>query len=103
MASTLKIPVQVTIRAVVHEVQGGGFWAEVASLPGCVAQAENLATLERNLRQAIEDWWAESPEKTETESLQLTAIQGGDGPPADSYPLAYPYLPPPSWVEDGDE
>jgi len=103
MDSILNLPVHVTIRAVVHEIEGGGFWAEVSSMPGCVAQAETLATLERNLRQAIEDWWAELPEKTEAEGLQLAAIQGDNGPLTDSDPQSYPYLPPPSWVEDGDE
>jgi len=34
-----------TIKAVVHQAEEGGFWAEVPALPGCVTQAETLDEL----------------------------------------------------------
>ena len=45
-----------TLKAVVHEAEEGGYWAEVPALPGCVTQAESMAELETNLHEAIEGW-----------------------------------------------
>lgn len=45
-----------TLKAIIHEAEEGGFWAEVPSLPGCVTQAESLPELEANIHQAIEGW-----------------------------------------------
>jgi predicted RNase H-like HicB family nuclease len=38
----------------VFEAEEGGFWADVAELPGCVAQGESLDELMQNARDAIE-------------------------------------------------
>lgn len=43
-----------TIRAIVHKAEEGGFWAEVPSVPGCATQGETLDELRANLREAIE-------------------------------------------------
>jgi hypothetical protein len=45
-----------TIKAVVHQAEEGGYWAEVPALPGCVTQAETLDELRNNLKEAIELW-----------------------------------------------
>lgn len=45
-----------TLKAIIHEAEEGGFWAEVPALPGCFAQAETMAELEANLHEAIEGW-----------------------------------------------
>ena len=42
------------IRAIVHEADEGGYWAEVPAIPGCATQAETLDELTQNLREAIE-------------------------------------------------
>ena len=42
------------IKAVVHEAEEGGLWAEVPALPGCASQGETLDELMQNLREAIE-------------------------------------------------
>jgi predicted RNase H-like HicB family nuclease len=73
MTSTPSVPVEIT--AVVHEIEGGGYWAEVPGFPGCVAQAGTLEALRDNLRAAIDDWLGASV-KTEREARQLAAIQG---------------------------
>ena len=31
-----------TIKAVVHKAEEGGYWAEVPALPGCVTQGETM-------------------------------------------------------------
>jgi predicted RNase H-like HicB family nuclease len=45
-----------TIKAVVHQAEEGGFWAEVRPLPGCVTQGETMDELRGNLKEAIELW-----------------------------------------------
>ena len=42
------------IKAVVHEAEEGGFWAEVPAIPGCATQGETLEELRQNLYEAIE-------------------------------------------------
>ncbi len=46
------------LKAIVHEAEEGGYWAEVPALPGCVTEGENMEELLRNLREAIEGWLA---------------------------------------------
>ena len=41
------------IKAIVHEAEEGGFWAEVPAIPGCATQAETMDELMRNLHEAI--------------------------------------------------
>jgi len=45
-----------TIKAIVHVAEEGGFWAEVPVLPGCVTQGETMEEIEANLREAIDLW-----------------------------------------------
>ena len=42
------------IKAIVHEAEEGGFWAEVPAIPGCATQGETMEELLRNLHEAIE-------------------------------------------------
>ncbi|MBU6171694.1 MAG: type II toxin-antitoxin system HicB family antitoxin [Verrucomicrobia bacterium] len=44
------------LKAIIHEAEEGGFWAEVPALPGCFTQGESLEELEANLTEAIEGW-----------------------------------------------
>jgi predicted RNase H-like HicB family nuclease len=44
----------VKIKAVVHEAEEGGFWAEVPAIPGCATQGETMDELIANLHDAIE-------------------------------------------------
>lgn len=100
MTQTLSVPVEII--AEVHEIEGGGYWAEVLRFPGCVAQAETIEALKQNIAQAVEDWLAASPVKTDVEARQLAAIQGRNAIVDESRPQSYRYQPPPSWIdEDG--
>ena len=45
-----------TLKAIIHEAEEGGFWAEVPSLPGCFTQGETMEDLEGNLQEAISGW-----------------------------------------------
>jgi len=40
-------------KAVIHDAEEGGFWAEIPALPGCFTQGETLDELHENLREAI--------------------------------------------------
>ena len=42
------------LKAIVHEAEEGGFWAEVPAIPGCASQGETMEELLVNLREAIE-------------------------------------------------
>lgn len=42
-----------TLTALVHEDEDGGYWAEVAELPGAITQGDTEAELESNLQEAI--------------------------------------------------
>ena len=42
------------IKAVVHDAEEGGYWAEVPAIPGCATQGETMDELMANLRDAIE-------------------------------------------------
>jgi predicted RNase H-like HicB family nuclease len=92
MTSTLTIPVKII--ADVHEIEGGGYWAEVPCLPGCVAQAKTRERLEENIAQAIEDWMSDSTVKTEDEARKLAKIQGLSKPIDEAFPISYSYSPP---------
>jgi len=43
-----------TIQAIVHRAEEGGYWAEVPTIPGCATQGETMEELRLNLREAIE-------------------------------------------------
>jgi len=52
-----------TLKAIIHEAEEGGFWGEVPALPGCVSQGDTLEEITRNLREAVEGWLlVETPE-----------------------------------------
>jgi len=65
-----------TLKAIIHKAEEGGFWAEVPSLPGCVTQADTLNELKANLREAVELWLSVDDEAAESnasdEVLELT-------------------------------
>lgn len=100
MTCTFTVPIE--IPAEVHELEGGGYWAEVPSLPGCVAQAETLEVLRENVRSAVVDWMARSAAKTEGEASQLAAIQGAPMPPGRGFPESNEYRPPPAWTDEDE-
>lgn len=40
------------IKAVVHEAEEGGYWAEIPALPGCITEGETLEELAVNIKEA---------------------------------------------------
>lgn len=41
-------------KAIIHEAEEGGYWAEVPSLPGCFSQGETQSEVKDNIKEAIE-------------------------------------------------
>lgn len=52
-----------TVKAIVHPAEEGGYWAEVPSLPGCFTQADTLDDLKVRLAEAIEGWFLADAEQ----------------------------------------
>ena len=44
------------IKAIVHQAEEGGYWAEVPALPGCITEGDTMEELESNLKDAIQGW-----------------------------------------------
>jgi predicted RNase H-like HicB family nuclease len=42
------------LKVIVHEVDEGGYWAEVPSIPGCATQGETFDELLGNIYEAVE-------------------------------------------------
>jgi len=64
-----------TVKAIIHEAEEGGFWAEVPALPGCVTQGESVDEVTKNLREAVEGWLSvETPESEITSSDRVIEL-----------------------------
>jgi predicted RNase H-like HicB family nuclease len=44
----------VILKAIIHDAEEGGYWAEAPALPGCVTQGESIEEVTANLREAID-------------------------------------------------
>ena len=42
------------LKVIVHEAEEGGYWAEVAAIPGCATQGDSFEELLSNLYEAVE-------------------------------------------------
>ena len=65
------------IKAIIHEAEEGGYWAEVPALPGCVTQGETWEEVMENLQEAIEGWLEvanESLNEKETDRIVEIAV-----------------------------
>jgi hypothetical protein len=56
------------IKAIVHEAEEGGFWAEVPAIPGCASQGETMDELMANLHEAAQDRAASPSRKDSRDS-----------------------------------
>jgi predicted RNase H-like HicB family nuclease len=64
-----------TLKAIIHKAEEGGFWAEVPALPGCITQGETMEELRTNLQDAIKLWLeAGELEATENEEHQILEL-----------------------------
>lgn len=54
-----------TINAIIHEAEEGGYWAEIPSLPGCFTEAESLEELRGNLLEAVQGWMETAEERAQ--------------------------------------
>jgi predicted RNase H-like HicB family nuclease len=42
------------LKVIIHEVEEGGYWAEVPAIPGCATQGDDFEELLGNLYEAVE-------------------------------------------------
>ncbi len=42
------------IKAIIHDAEEGGYWAEVPGIPGCATQGDSFEELLTNLYEAVE-------------------------------------------------
>ena len=42
------------LKVIIHEVEEGGYWAEVPAIPGCMTQGQTMQELIENLYDAVE-------------------------------------------------
>lgn len=64
-----------TLKAIIHPADEGGFWAEVPALPGCVAQGETIDEIRSNLKEAIEGWLSvETPQDSMGHNDQVIEV-----------------------------
>jgi predicted RNase H-like HicB family nuclease len=68
--------IRMTLKAIIHPAEEGGFWAEVPALPGCLTQGETIEELKANLHEAVELWLSVDDEAMESNAndkiLELT-------------------------------
>ena len=46
----------IEIKAIIHEAEEGGYWAEVPSMPGCITEGDTLDELKANIADAAIGW-----------------------------------------------
>jgi predicted RNase H-like HicB family nuclease len=49
------------LKAIIHEAEEGGYWAEVPAIPGCATQGDTMEELLANLSVAVEGCLATPP------------------------------------------
>ena len=42
------------LQVIIHDVEEGGYWAEVPAIPGCAIQGDTMEELLLNLYEAVE-------------------------------------------------
>jgi predicted RNase H-like HicB family nuclease len=42
------------LKAIIHEAEEGGYWAEIPAVPGCATQGETFEELLLNIYEAVE-------------------------------------------------
>ncbi len=65
------------VKAIIHEDEDGGYWAEVPVLPGCATQGDTIEELLANLREAIEGYLSidvEAPLPTDKDRVMEIAL-----------------------------
>jgi predicted RNase H-like HicB family nuclease len=63
------------LKAIIHEAEEGGYWAEVPALPGCVTQGDTMDEVTANLREAMEGWLSvETPEGAVTQNDRVIEL-----------------------------
>lgn len=52
----ISIGKQMPYQVIIHDAEEGGYWAEVAGMPGCYSEGETLAEAKANIQEAAMGW-----------------------------------------------
>ena len=63
------------VKAVVHEAEEGGYWAEVPAIPGCATQGETMEELLGNVHEAIEACLSVDLDQPESDSHDRVTVE----------------------------
>lgn len=63
------------VKVRVYEAEDGGFWATVPGLPGCITEAETMAELAANVKDAMEGILAEEGEPESDEPSRVLELE----------------------------
>ena len=63
------------LKAIIHEAEEGGYWAEIPALPGCVSQGDTFEETVANIREAAEGWLEVSDERVPQSEGQLVEVE----------------------------
>ena len=44
------------LEVIIHREEGGGYWAEIPAMPGCLSDGATLAEVRRNITEAAQCW-----------------------------------------------
>ncbi len=66
------------LKAIIHDAEEGGIWAEVPALPGCVTRGDSIEEVTIHLREAIDGWLAVDgvPDPLQLGVYQIEATSG---------------------------
>lgn len=56
------------LKAIIHEAEEGGYWAEIPAIPGCATQGETFEELLTNFYEAVEACLSIDIEEIEADS-----------------------------------
>ena len=62
------------IKAIIHEAEEGGYWAEVPALQGCYTQGESIDEIIENLKEVISLYEYEQPKLTDKKSQVVEIV-----------------------------
>jgi len=63
------------LKVIIHEVEEGGYWAEVPAIEGCMTQGDTFDELLQNLYEAVEGCLSvDIEEPTDTEKSRIVEI-----------------------------
>jgi len=62
------------VKAIIHEAEEGGYWAEVPAFDGCFTQGESIEEIMENLKQVVSLYVEDYPSIDSTDRIVELSI-----------------------------